>query len=80
MKFIGILVLLAACRNEAITYAHMIDPNARCSALSTTWVISGRSADTAVCVSGSNVWNCVVKDEAAPSCVTISKALVEKAE
>jgi len=72
MKFMLVLVSssLCACRNDAITVAHQIDPTAECRAIGMSWGI-----DKAVCRSGTEVWSCTGNP---PKCEKIADVKVEK--
>lgn len=59
MKYLFLLILVA-CKNDAITYAKMLDSTAECQAIKTS--IFGNSEDTAVCRVGSEVWKCEVRN------------------
>lgn len=49
-------LLLGACRNDAITFAHLLDPGATCQALGTSW---GPGEDTAACTAvNGEKWFC----------------------
>lgn len=68
MKHIYVLCLLAlaACRNNAITYAHQLDPCAQCSAIVTSPF--GDSSDTAVCRTLHEIWTCRTDKWGEPEC------------
>ena len=56
MKLVLLILLVVACKNDAITYAHIIDPAAACSAIQTGDASS--LSDTASCTSHGRVWFC----------------------
>jgi len=76
MKYLLVLFacILFACRNEAITYAKMLDPDADCSAIKTSWTTS---EDVAVCRVGSEVWKCEVL-QYTTECKTVRTIPAEK--
>lgn len=63
-------VALIGCRNDAITYAKAIAPDAECSAVETTSGFGGgRGIDTAVCHFEHAVWLCTAYNT--PECKKI---------
>lgn len=57
------VAMTAGCRNDAITYAKMLDPRVKCTAVNTEAFMARDDADTAVCTlkltSGRlEVWSC----------------------
>lgn len=59
-----VALVFVACRNDAITYAHGVAPEAECQAIETYSVSHG--ADTAVCRFDRAVWMCIAGS--APTC------------
>lgn len=59
LLLVALAATLTACRNNAISYAHALDPHARCNAIVTVVSLGHGDADTATCVSGREVWFCV---------------------
>lgn len=71
MKLILAILFLAACHNNAITYAHELDPCARCEAINTSY--AGVDDDVAVCRTHDEVWLCVVERHGIPDCKMVKK-------
>ena len=69
----ALAVSSAACRNDAITYAHGLAPEAACNAIDTNY--SGHGQDTAVCRFDGWVWLCV--SGYAPDCKQVRRLSVE---
>lgn len=57
MKQLLLVLVLAGCRNDAITYAKMLDPEATCSADCTYGGCTG--VNTAYCSIRGTQWYCV---------------------
>lgn len=74
----GILVALAGCRNDAITFAHIIEPGADCTALKTNISKSSSDTDTAVCRVASDLLACEAHGDDIPSCKKIGVVKVEQ--
>jgi hypothetical protein len=57
MKSLIFVLLLGACRNDAITFAHLLDPVATCHEMKTSWL--SLDGDTAVCsATNGEKWFC----------------------
>ncbi len=69
-----LLAFVSACRNDAITYAKLIAPTAKCNAIHTGE--TSREVDTAVCRVGSEIWRCSAGST--PSCSKVMDVTVEK--
>lgn len=66
-KLVAVAAMVAigsGCKNDAITYAQTIDPDAACEALSTD-----RGLDSAVCRIGRDVWTCIAFRGQVPKCI-----------
>lgn len=53
---VAMVAIAIGCKNDAITYAHAIAPDATCTAVNTNGFSSGH--DTAVCRIGREIWSC----------------------
>ena len=69
--------MLAACRNDAITYLHLINPDAPCQAVETHYM--SKVQDTALCVSNGKVWFCRAGDDQnPPTCTDVGTVHLER--
>lgn len=74
MKYLILLGLLG-CKNDAITFAKLLAPDATCKEVTNSY--GGGGTDTAVCTVGNEVWSCSAR-VGHPSCVKVGTVIMEK--
>jgi len=69
--------LAASCTNDAIVYAQLIAPDAKCKKIRTSF--TGDETDTAVCRVGSEIWACSTSSiGGSPRCEKVADVKLEK--
>lgn len=77
LSLILVTLLATACRNDAITFAKLVDSRAECNSVNTTIDHNGGEPDVAICRVGREVQLCKAGGHVDPTCVKIRDIVAE---